>query len=372
MNRDITQLVNALKVFPPAGTTKQAGADSVSDPAVCGAPAISGDAATEPHGTNGDGIAATLPGVSPGMQSPMVEQGAGPNAPAAKPFVESGKMANIDILRQKMAAIATGSTSAPAPAATSEEVTSKEAAAPQVAPLGYHLVFNSMLKSAKGREAIEDALSEIHGVEKAAHMVKQSLAEQEEFETSYLRDQLEAIEHQKLAYAAQQEHDRQAEHLQTMLKQASTPEQHKAITDSYFLLKSAEARFIDHEVAHADFSAGAVIGEKVAAAMMEDPALMEDPSQMEELQEPGGEPSPEEILAALEELVASGELTPEQAQQIAEALFGGMEGAMPPGAEGGMPPGMEGMPPKEASALVSESAKHLQSVATFVESVTAA
>jgi hypothetical protein len=59
---------------------------------------------------------------------------------------------------------------------------------------------------------------------------------------------------------------------------------------------------------------------------------------------PGGEGLSEEaVVAALDQMVQSGELTPELAAEILQAITGG--GGAPGGEAGGMPPGAGGMPP---------------------------
>ncbi len=75
----------------------------------------------------------------------------------------------------------------------------------------------------------------------------------------------------------------------------------------------------------------------------------------------GGELSEESVVAALQQMVQSGEITPEMAAEILTAITGGgaggeggAGGGMPPGAGGGMPPGAEGgMPPGAAEAAAA-------------------
>jgi len=87
-------------------------------------------------------------------------------------------------------------------------------------------------------------------------------------------------------------------------------------------------------------------------------AMMEDPGGMI----PGGDPEqpmgPEEIMAVVQAMVESGELTPEEAEQILAELEGGEMGGAP---EGGMPGdpammGAEGAPPAEAGGAIDDAA----------------
>lgn len=375
MSKNINDLVQKLANFSPV---KSASVSIPEDPAVKGtATDVPADGLITPVGPKGDGEAAKLPEVptsDPAGEHKVVEGEVASEVPAAKPFAEGGKIANIDSLRQKLANIGCAAPAAAAPAAAPAAPAAVPAVkdpaaeipkeASEAAPFSYHLVFNAMLKSSSGRASIEDAISEIYGNEKAASLVKQSLAEQEAFEIAYATEQLANLERDKVASVIAEEEARQNAVLNEMLKGASSQEQYDDIRNSFLLLKKAENSIIDNPALHQHFCAGTVLAEKIAAAMQADPAMMEDPGQMPEMAEQGGEPSPEELIAALSELVQSGQITEEQATQIAEQLLGGMEGM---GAEGGM--GGEGEMPKQASALESSADAHLTKVAAFVEAL---
>jgi hypothetical protein len=106
-----------------------------------------------------------------------------------------------------------------------------------------------------------------------------------------------------------------------------------------------------------------VIVETRAAQMADAGAAGEQEPEM-----PGAdEVSDEDIVAVLDQMVQSGELTPDIAAQIMQALQGGGEaggaggemppgagGEMPPGAGGEMPPGAEGGMPPGAEAMMAQ------------------
>ena len=85
-------------------------------------------------------------------------------------------------------------------------------------------------------------------------------------------------------------------------------------------------------------------------AGVEEAAGLSDAGMLGQTEAPDGAAMDEAIMQALQQMVQSGEITPEIAAQIVEALQGGggaEAGAMPPGMEGGagggaMPPGVEG------------------------------
>ena len=381
MIKNTASLISALENFAPvkSASDKSAGVTIPADPAVQGAKPDVPAELLVPAGPAGDGETAKLPEIAAGDPAGAEKVPCGGNAgevPAAQPFVEDGKIANIDGLRQKLAAIGVAAPKppeapkAPAPPKAPKAPEAPEApeapavpelpkSAAEVAPFSYHLVFNAMCKSASGRESIQDALSEIYGNDKAAAMVKQSLAEQEAYEVSYIQEQLNQLEQEKIASLVRQEDARQGEVLDGLLKTASNGEHREAIYSSFTMLKKAEHSLIDNPILHHSFCVGTNFGEKVAMAMQGDPSMMEDPGMVPEMAAQEGPPGPEELLAALEELVMEGQLTEEQAMQIAEEILGG-----------GM--GMEGEDPnmpKAASAEDTAADEHLTKVAEYIESL---
>lgn len=63
----------------------------------------------------------------------------------------------------------------------------------------------------------------------------------------------------------------------------------------------------------------------------------------------------EAVVAALDHMVSTGELQPEMAAEILQAILGGGEGGSAPGAEGGAPGGAPGgeVVPREAGDQVT-------------------
>lgn len=78
-----------------------------------------------------------------------------------------------------------------------------------------------------------------------------------------------------------------------------------------------------------------------------------------------GEVSEQDILAVLEALVQSGQLPPEEAQQILEQLFGGAGGGAPPMPEGGeAAPAEETPEAKEARTILTKAASVIAALET--------
>jgi len=347
-------LIADLQNFAPE---KSAGVNIPEDPAKAGTKTETSADTIKNAGPEGKGEAAKVPDITseePAGEHKVVEGDVAGEVPGGKPFVEGGKIANIDALRQKLATAFAGGKAA-GDAAGDAGPDAKQASETPVVPFSYHVVMEAMMKSAAGREQIEAAVAEIHGVENAAAMMKLALNEQEEFETNLLYQQLERMEQEKIAAFYQQERERQQEVLNALIESASTEEEKQAALASFRELKRAEQEFLnsDDPSAHQSFSFGVTLAEKAAAAMAQDPNM--DPAAMEAMMgapEEGGEPSIEEVIAALEQLVQSGQISPEDAEALLAELMGG-EGGMG-GMGGEMLPGMEGMPPKQASELLKD------------------
>lgn len=391
--KSISELTARLEVFG-----KQASADptTVTDPAESGGPATpSGENLREAEGPNGlPGAAATLA---------TTTEGDGITAPATQDFVEPGKLATdfqsaAASIREKLASASWFTPPAPAapaaPAATPGShlrvVPDSEKCASE--PGAIHLkIAAHLLDSERGRVLVSEALEEVLGKEAAAELVKAASSEQQQFEKEYLIEKLAAAEQAEKyasAYAAHVEMELASEEL---IKQATAgmsgkeaSEYREKVATSTQIIQRAEEAFRDHPQALADFTSGVFQAHKYAAAVEAgaDPAAAMaegDPAAAGLPPEAGGAggeeapPSPEEIQAALIELIQAGIITEEQAEQLLQAVAQG-GGAPPPGAEGGAPPpGAEGgAPPPEGELPPEEAAKvaaiddHLLQVASIV------
>jgi hypothetical protein len=389
--KSISELTARLETFGKQASSKQASADptTVTDPAESGGPATpSGDNLRAAEGPNGiPGAAATLA---------TTTEGGGLTAPATQDFVEPGKLATdfqsaASAIREKLASASWFTPPAPAASTPGSHLTvvpAPEKCASE--PGAVHLkIAAHLLDSERGRVLVSEALEEVLGKEAAAELVKAASSEQQQFEKEYLVEKLAAAEQAEKyanAYAAHVEMELASEEL---IKQAtagmSGPEAmdyRDKVATSAQIIQRAEESFIDHPQALADFTSGVMQAHKYAAAVEAgaDPAAAMaagDPAAAGMPPEAGGAggeeapPSPEEIQAALIELIQAGIITEEQAEQLFQAVAQG-GGAPPPGAEGGLPPGAEGgappegeLPPEEAAKVAAIDA-HLVSVAAIV------
>jgi hypothetical protein len=204
-----------------------------------------------------------------------------------------------------------------------------------------------VLSTEDGITFVENALTKAAGVEAA----------KETFE--FLQHQAAYAQGQRDAEAMiynqieQQEMQKQAEYLQgrydAQLLAQRVMDKRAAATHAPGLRKLGQ-QVADESMANAGGMGGGLGGEAAGAADM-----MGSAPQDEEI-------SPEELEAALAELVQEGQITPEAAQAIIQAIQAAEQGGQP-GAEGGMPPeaaggqpGMEGSPGSEGSAESSGEA----------------
>jgi polyhydroxyalkanoate synthesis regulator phasin len=382
----IDNLVSALNSLATVKTASAA--ENLKDPAEVG---IKTDSTTDVQKTNGSdasGQTANLP--SPGASQPAAEAkvNAGDVAgevPPAKPFVEDAPEKYAD-LRNKLASLTFDTLSAApaAPATADENAVMKWASAQglptpdaNVASAVVGIIANVLAKSATGRQLIEDLVAEHIGAEQAVNFVKFASESVEAFEAEALAEMEKAAYEQELFEAAQAAYAEQAHNVQELIKSAANEEEATKIRQSIVLLKTAEAKYEDHPTGHHFFTLGCRMAERLVAmqkAAAEAGAPQPSPEEMEQMlaAETGmeGAPSIDEVLIVLEQMVQAGEISPEQAQQVAEALMAGEGGAegMPPGMEG-MPPGMEDMPPEEMAGLKAASEQHLGKVAAFVAAV---
>lgn len=240
------------------------------------------------------------------------------------------------------------------PAAQAQPATQIEPAFEKVAGE----IVRSLVKSAAGRDLLHTAINEVTGVEIARELVKQAAEANEAEEIAFLQKRAAEIELQKEAA--------EMAHLQAVidnevaeLTKNASAEDLEDVEKTAVMIKTASEALGDDPIAQQYFAWGV----KQAAAIMnaaqgaEDPAAMEA-AMAEQMPMPaeGQEPSLEEIIAALEELVASGEIDPQVAETIVQALSEQMGG-------GAAPAGPEAM--KQASDS-SEIAARLETIGTMV------
>jgi polyhydroxyalkanoate synthesis regulator phasin len=267
--------------------------------------------------------------------------------PGGKPFVENGKVATdvkgkIIELKERFAQefnpgkqASTASTApaqtAPAqtaaPTATDDEV---EKAASALSPFMIQ-VLTGMLKSAAGREEIQGYLEELHGEDDARQMIKRACQDLETVELDILQKEAHALAQQEAAWTAQEDEARRQEIYAHLTKDASADEV-KALNLSLEVVGQAHEKVAEHPFASELFKMGSATAEIYAsilktkqAGAMGAPMSEEEAMAMAAQQGAGvpggeGEPSPEEIIAALEEMVASGEITEEEAQQMLQEM----------------------------------------------------
>lgn len=256
--------------------------------------------------------------------------------------------------------LAAAKTSTPEKAAA-EEGAEKEASAKEAPIVGgaiTHQIVQELIKTASGRQLIMESIDEYTGHQAATELLEKAAAESEAAEIEAIEKmaaEYELMEHYKAAAAVQAE----MEAAYTELTKEASAEDLEKIDQTAELIKQASAQYEENPVAAESFAWGV----KVAAAMME-AAPGEDAAAMEAgldqaMPEPEGEPSIEEIIAALEELVMEGAIPPEQAEEILAML----SQAMGP-AEGGEMPA-------EKQASINVAAARLGDIAQIVEAVTA-
>ena len=396
MARDISHLLSDLRVFDPSKSAS-ASPESATDPAESGIASAFPAELMEPKGADGnlEGLpdTTTLPGGITTVGEGDV------SVPSPGPFVTSGKeaaafQASCQALRNKIAsqfsATPAATPAAIAPPAVQAGAPVKAASESDISGFGrYHLLISAnMMKSASGREAMNTALNEVLGLDAARDLMKSAAAEQGEFESNYLQEKIAAAEAED-ANRAQAEHRADlASQYQELIKSASAEDIEK-INQSLFIMKQAEEVFAAHPDAHYAFLVGVDQANKFAAAMEAAPEGAPPPDAGAGAAPHEGAPSPEEIQAALMELVQAGVLTEEQAVQLLQQIAGGggeggpppgaggpppgaEMGGPPPGAEmGGPPPGAESMPPEEVAKAAAYAANHLDKVASLISSATA-
>lgn len=363
MARDLNHLLSDLRAFDP---TKSASVspENTNDPAECG---MASAVPAEMHDPSGS--AATLASMpeAPTMPGGIEKSPQGSvTAPAPGPFVTSGKEANawqsnLAGLRSKLANF--GGAAAPAAPAAAPV---KSAAEADLSGFGkYHLLIAAhLMKSASGRVAMDQALNEVVGLEVGRDLLKSAAAEQAEFEAGYLQEKIAAAEQYELHQIDAAQRAQLAAEYRELTKSASAEDITK-INQSLFIMKKAEDLFAAHPEAHHAFLVGVDSANKFAAAMEAppmDPAAGMPPEAGEEMA-PEGPPSPEELEAALMELVQAGAITEEQAIELLQQIMGGAEGGAPPPDMEGMPPGAEAMPPEEIAKAAAYADAHLDKVA---------
>lgn len=217
-----------------------------------------------------------------------------------------------------------------------EAASEGKAAAANDAPIdaSFHLkLAHVILSTEEGRQFAQQQIEKYHGAQAAEDIVKAaSIMEQK-------AEELAALEESGALVAEE------------MWKSASVEEQQGILKLAHVLAVGRNSYATEHEKAAYDAGAGAG-AEMADAGMLADPSMMGggDPAaggMPPEGGAPGGEEAgmEEAIMAALDQMVQSGELTPEMAAQILQALSGGGEGGGAP-APGGDPAAMGGMPPE--------------------------
>lgn len=244
---------------------------------------------------------------------------------------------------------------------TKECACGKSASADEV-PLdpSFHIKLATIILSTEeGREFAQAQVEKYHGAQAASDIVKAA-----------------ALMEAKAEELAQAE-ESGALQAEAMWNAASPEEQANVIKMAQVLAAGRNVYKTEHE--KMAYDAGAA-----GAAEMADQGMLGQEAA------PEGAGMDEAIMAALEQMVQSGEITPEIAAQILQALQGGGAGgegggAMPPGAEGGeMPPGMEGgeggeggeeggeMPPEEKEAHTKSAANRAAVAKLFAPAAKAA
>lgn len=203
---------------------------------------------------------------------------------------------------------------------------------------------HALLSTERGMQVAEDYLAEYEGAEQARALIQKAANDQAAFHKV-------AGDLNELLTAANQQFNSQLDELGEVIKSASAEE----VTRWQKLANAHVSQLgkLDPEF-HAYYKAGSADAAMVVEAMMmgEEPGI------------PGGEGdlAPEQLEGLIAQLVQAGQLDPETAEALLQALMGGegmppeMGGgapggeALPPEMGGGGAPGGEEMPPEEKAA----------------------
>lgn len=375
MAKDIQALITTLGTLPDFKKTAAMGED-LKDPAEQGTKTdVGGDAASVDTkdvkgaaGTSTGDLPETDPKVEPAAGEKAPEGSAAGEVPAATAFVEPKKASDfregLSGLRSKLAAAVTVTPAEPAgdqaKAAGDPETPTADKVAAEASELSVSArVFRALMKTASGRHLVEDAIADDLGRQEAAELIKLAAEDIDAKEAAELNAKLAWLEEQEELQTLAQIQEAQAAQYAELLKTAETDEDRRKIAAHYMIgeqlkTKYAAENISDEEAFHA-FN-GFELGNKIAAAM----AGGMPPE--EAMPMPEGEPSIEEIEAALAELVATGQIPEEVALQLLQELageVGGEEAGAP------LPPGMENMDKAAAVDLNVEVTEHLKEVNTF-------
>jgi len=190
------------------------------------------------------------------------------------------------------------------PAANKDATTSPEniAADIEATPEFLCKLANALLSTEKGVRICDEYLAELRGKQAAAELISQARLANDHF--------LKQAAAEREAYEAQAEAEAQWKAAYDALPQAEKDKLQK-----FASCHNPELDKIADPLMKAAYMQGAADAAEMddAAAAGGDPALAGA----------SGEPSPEQVAAILEELVASGQITPEEAQAILAQLSGG-------------------------------------------------
>jgi len=372
--KSVNHLLESIKGIT-AGSVKTASADptKLPDPDEKGAPPIPGSDTEIITPPGPDKATTTDTDTTP--TDPKIESNGGAENPCK--LAGAAAQANATGLLAKLAnACKTDAPAAPAEKDKETEVLkgkAEEAGVPVVVEKSAsteHVLEGDMasqivqllVKSASGRQLLNDSLNEVVGVEVAADLLKQAAAQGEQAEIEALQARFQEVELLKQANAYAQEQSYLEQAFGDLTKEASAEDLDR-IEKTAAMVDTAAAQFADNPEALEYFNAGL----KVAAAMMQG-APTDDLAGMEQgmgaaLPEGGEAPSLEEIAAAIDELVQSGEITPEIATALIEAIIAESGGGAP--AAGGAEDPMQ----KAASAADPEVSNRLNLVNQIVDSL---
>lgn len=302
-------------------------------------------------GKQGDAIVTSATTPAGVLQGNAVSTENGTAADAAM-TTALGKSANLLEKMKQAAATAKGepvkaaAASTPAaaatPAATSTpELTDEEAV--KAATALFARIGEFMYASESGKQAIEFELTKAAGMEKAATMLSDAAIAASVYEQLGAEQYAEQVKQASAIAYQQQEQERLAQHIlnlpvekQNQLVKLAHIQQHDLSQpgmtqdDGYWYAKGAAAmEAMPPEAAPGPDGAAAPGGEPQMPGSGEMPTM-------------------EQLAQLLQELVQSGQITPEQAEQLAQQLMQ-EGGGGDPAAAGGMPPGAEDPAAKEAS-----------------------
>lgn len=296
--------------------------DAIVTAATTPAGVLQGNAVSTENGTAADAAMTTALGKSANLLEKMKQA-------AATAKGEPVKVASTP-------AAASTSAATPAPDLTDEEAV--KAATALFARIG-----EFMYASESGKQAIEFELTKAAGMEKAATMLSDAAIAASVYEQLGAEQYAEQVKQASAIAHQQQEQERLAQHIlslpvekQNQLVKLAHIQQHDlsqpgmTVDDGYWYAKGAAAmEAMPPEAAPGPEGAAAPGGEPQMPGSGEMPTM-------------------EQIAQLLQELVQSGQITPEQAEQLAQQLM--QEGGGDPAAAGGaMPPGAEDPAAKEAS-----------------------